>query len=60
MLLRDATWNKIRTAFSEEEKKELRTAITGETICPRGNSLDTSKLSIELRDKLGKELLKVM
>jgi hypothetical protein len=36
MLIRDVTWSLIREAFTEAEKVELRQAVTGEAICPKG------------------------
>ena len=36
MLIRDATWSLVRDAFAESEKVELRKAVTGEAICPKG------------------------
>jgi len=52
MLIRDSTWNAIRTQFSEEEKVELRTHITGETICPMGFIVDSDEIPVVLRYKL--------
>jgi hypothetical protein len=52
MLVRDSTWNAIRALFSEEEKAELRTYITGEAICPMGFVVDSDKIPVTLRDKL--------
>lgn len=53
----DSKWNKIRENFTEEEKESFRQAVVGESICPKGVSIELSKLPIELRDKLGKVLL---
>jgi hypothetical protein len=53
----DTKWNTIRDNFTEEEKQSFREAVTGESICPKGVSVELSKLPIELRDKLGKVLL---
>jgi hypothetical protein len=47
-----ARWDKIREQFSEAEKAELNAAINGETICPKGCTLDKDKLSAELAAKL--------
>jgi hypothetical protein len=53
MLVRDSTWTAIREQFSETEKAELRKAVTGETICPRGFSLEVTNLPAALAEKLG-------
>lgn len=52
MLLRMEKWNRIRETFTEDEKSKLNSAITGETICPRGCVLDESILAEELVQKL--------
>jgi hypothetical protein len=52
MLMRDSVWESIREQFSEEEKVELRKAVKGETICPRGFVLHTDELPKALDDKL--------
>ena len=44
MLITDATWQRIRERFSEEEKQALRDAWCGETICPKGIVIDEAKL----------------
>lgn len=48
MLLQMQTWDKIRDRFTEDEKAKLNGAICGETICPRGVSLDEEKLGPDL------------
>jgi hypothetical protein len=51
--IRDTVWNKIRNQFTEKEKAEMREHMCGETICPRGLSVDLAGLtSAELADKL--------
>lgn len=40
MLIYDSVWNAIRTEFTSEEKKELRKAVQGQSICPRGVFVD--------------------
>jgi hypothetical protein len=45
MLIRDTTWNVIRTQFTEEEKAQLREGVTGETLCPRGFVISHSLIS---------------
>lgn len=52
MLLTMARWDAIREQFTEEEKKELNAAITGETLCPKGAVLDESLLRAELAEKI--------
>jgi hypothetical protein len=52
MLLRMVDWNRIRDKFSEDEKTKLNAAINGETICPRGCTLDEQKLGEELTGKI--------
>ncbi len=52
MLIRDEHWEKIRHLFSEPEKEQLRSAITGEVICPRGYTVATASLPQAILDKL--------
>ncbi len=52
MLITDATWNKIRDQFNEDEKALLRAHICGETICPRGIVVNESVLPTALAEKL--------
>lgn len=52
MLIRDTTWERIRDKFSEREKIELRKAVTGEVICPRGFILEPTKLDVALEFKI--------
>lgn len=53
MMLFESTWQKIREKFSPEEKAGLSAAIAGETICPRGFTLDIQRIeSPALRAKL--------
>jgi hypothetical protein len=52
MLIRDTVWTAIREQFSEEEKAELRKAVTGEAICPRGFCVDVEAIPEPLRTKL--------
>lgn len=52
MLLRMADWDRIREKFSEDEKIKLNAAINGETICPRGCTIDEEKLGEGLSRKI--------
>lgn len=52
MIVTMAKWETIRHLFSDDEKDALNAANIGETICPRGISVDESKLSAELLQKL--------
>lgn len=57
MLLRMTEWDRIREQFTPEEKKRINDAITGETVCPRGCTLDEAKLgdlSAKIRTALQK------
>ncbi len=51
-LLRKAVWDQIRDQFESAEMAQLNAAITGAVICPRGATIDESKLSPALRRKL--------
>jgi hypothetical protein len=51
-LIRDSRWEQIRHLFTEEEKQVLRASIVGETICPRGFTIDEAKLPATLLTKL--------
>ena len=57
MLIRMSDWDKVREHFSQEEKDRLNLAINGETICPRGMTIDESKAPAECAKF--RELLKV-
>lgn len=52
LLLRMREWDQIREQFTEEEKAILNRSIVGETICPRGCSIDTDALGKPLAFKL--------
>lgn len=52
MFIRDTIWERIRGLFEEAEKVQLRTAVTGETICPRGFIIDEEQLAPELLARL--------
>ena len=52
MFISDKRWEGIRDQFSEEEKAQLRKAVTGETICPRGFSIDETRLDVALEFKI--------
>jgi len=52
-----ATWTENRKSFSEPEKQELRDAIVGEAVCPRGLFTDLAKLSARTRAKAEQLLL---
>jgi hypothetical protein len=56
MIVRDSEWEHIRMAFSEDEKVQLRAAIRGEAICPRGVIVDLDSLPESLRQKLEAQL----
>jgi hypothetical protein len=49
-----AKWATIRDLFSEEEKLALNSAITGETVCPRGIVVDEKRLSLKILGKIAK------
>jgi hypothetical protein len=51
-----ATWERIRDQFTNDEKATLRSATTGEVICPAGAVLDVDKLDAGLADKLTRAL----
>ena len=55
MLITDYNWEQIREKFSESEKEELRRAVTGETICPRGFVIDESQVNDSIIEKLGRK-----
>jgi hypothetical protein len=59
MLIRDSEWQEIRLRFSEQEKAELREAVTGETICPRGFNIDPDELDADMHRKLKNALEEV-
>lgn len=52
MLLRESDWNAIRNQFTDEEKDKIRHAITGEVICPRGWTVDTERLPVNIQSRL--------
>ena len=52
MFIRDEIWLKIRLRFSEQEKLELRAAVTGVVICPPGLMIEHGDLDVDLRRKL--------
>ena len=52
MLIRFSDWELARDKFSESERDQLNSAITGEAICPRGAIVDPAKLTPSLRRKL--------
>lgn len=54
ILITDHVWEQIRASFTEDEKVQLRAAFAGEVICPRGITVDDSKLPAELSKKLAK------
>jgi hypothetical protein len=45
-------WELVREDFSEEEKTSLRSAMVGETVCPRCWWLNPDELSEDLKKKL--------
>jgi hypothetical protein len=59
MILTYSHWQDIRASFSEDEKTDLRCAITGEAICPRGWVIDQEKLDAGLKQKLVEAVRKV-
>jgi hypothetical protein len=52
LLVTDAVWEAIRHHFTEEEKKALRDAIGGETICPKGIVINRDKLTGSLSARI--------
>jgi hypothetical protein len=52
MLLRISDWQKIRDQFNDFDKATINDCITGETICPRGCTLDEEKLGEPLARKI--------
>jgi hypothetical protein len=46
MLLKIADWLRIREHFTDEEKKILNDAITGQVVCPHGCTIDEEKAGI--------------
>lgn len=51
MMVRALHWEKIRDQFSDEERQELRAAVTGEIICPAGFTIDLSRVNDALAAK---------
>ena len=56
MLIRLREWAAVRGQFSESEKAALTLAVTGETICPAGVTINQAKLSADLVAKLDRLL----
>jgi hypothetical protein len=52
MYITGEKWDSVRDNFSEAEKQELRKANIGESICPRGFSLDLGQVSPALSGKV--------
>ncbi len=52
IFVRTEAWERIRGGFSEAEKVALRAAVTGESICPAGVTIDPLKVDDELLTKL--------
>lgn len=52
MLIRMNRWEQVRQHFSEDEKRALNAAKTGEVICPRGIMIDEEALRPALRQKV--------
>lgn len=52
MIIRSEDWERIRAQFSEPEKAQLRKAVTGETICPRGWCVEDERIPVPLFNKL--------
>jgi hypothetical protein len=53
MLLRKATWERIREQFTEQEKAVLRQAVQGQLLCPaRGWALDDDRIEPALHARL--------
>jgi hypothetical protein len=55
MIIRHEDWKRISGHFTEVEKARLREAVTGETICPRGCTVDEGQVS-DLLSKIRKLL----
>jgi len=52
MLIRESIWEQIRDHFSDREKDELRLAIMGHAICPKGVIIDPTQLDVALEFKI--------
>lgn len=52
MIIRSEDWEHIRARFTEEEKAQLRRAVTGETLCPRGWTVEDERIPAPLFNKL--------
>jgi hypothetical protein len=52
VLIRDSIWEKIREQFSEDEKLNLRQAMIGQAICPKGVIIDPDILDVALEFKI--------
>lgn len=60
ILISDAVWNAIRHQFTEAEKSEIRGAICGEVICPKGIVIDRDKLNSSLSARITEEKRKLV
>jgi len=52
MFVRNATWQKIRDEFTEQEKEALRAAERGQILCPPGVTVNPDLLDRKLAAKL--------
>lgn len=52
MLVLMRKWELVRSQFTQAEKDAMNAAYQGETICPRGISVDAEQLPPELKTKL--------
>ncbi len=47
LMIPDGVWEKIRDQFSEGEKVQLRLAVEGQVICPKGILIDPDAVGDE-------------
>jgi hypothetical protein len=65
VIIKDISWERIRSHFTVEEKALIRETITGRVICPASTSIDIDRLPDDLQTKLtdllkeDKKILKV-
>jgi len=48
----ESDWDKIRTKFSEHEKRRLNDCMVSQSLCPRAMYVDEVKIGVLLADKL--------
>lgn len=59
MFVRNATWNRIRGEFTEDEKAELIAAMAGESTNPPGIHLTATAMPRPLIEKLRSAMARV-